>query len=167
MAKPTDSLRSAPPDVLFKEASRQWERHNYKRGLQLFLLAAKAGDKSAPLNIGYAYDVGKGVPKSRHHALRWYRKSLDLGNAVAASNIATIYRDEGKIRTALRWFSVAAERGDSDALLEIGKLYAGPLRDPRKANDAFRRLLRSSDITEESREQTLRLLEVVRASNLE
>ena len=66
----------------------------------------------------------------------WYRRAVRQGQAAAANNIGTIYRDEGRLRLAIRWFAKAADLGDGDALLEMAKLYAGPLDEGPNARRA-------------------------------
>lgn len=46
-----------------------------RRALQLFLEAARNGDKAALLNIGYFYDKGVGVKRDRTKALYWYKRA--------------------------------------------------------------------------------------------
>lgn len=124
----------------------------------LFLSAAEAGDTGAQLNVGYLYDTGQGVRASRTQALYWYRKAFRQGKAEAATNIAAIYRDEGRLRLALRWFEKAVALGDSDALLDMAALQGGPLKDAASARRLLSRVLRSKRVNADSRERAERLL---------
>ncbi|HYH98609.1 MAG TPA: hypothetical protein VD972_21835, partial [Hyalangium sp.] len=94
----------------------------------------------------------------RTHALQWYRKAVRGGEAAAANNIGTIYRDEGRLRLAVRWFEKAAAMGDGDAVLEVAKLYAGPLEEPAKARKLLSRVRTSKRATADSQEEAARLL---------
>jgi TPR repeat protein len=145
-------------DTLFAQASRLLERRRIKEAFQLFLEAAQAGNSSAQLNVGYFYDTGQGVSRSRAQAGYWYRRAVRQGEAAAANNIGTIYRDEGRLRLAVRWFGKAADMGDGDALLEMAKLYLGPLEEPTKARRLLTRVLASKRATLDSQEQAERLL---------
>jgi TPR repeat protein len=148
----------APADTPFSEASRLLERGRVGEAFRLFFAAAKAGDSRAQLNIGYLYDTGQGVSRSRTHALEWYRKAVQRGEAAAANNIGTLYRDEGRLRLAVRWFEKAAAMGDGDALLEMAKLYAGPLEEAAKARKLLTRVRTSKRAAADSREEAARLL---------
>jgi TPR repeat protein len=153
------AAKSPPADTRFAEASRLLERGRIEQAFRLFLEAAKAGDSSAQLNVGYLYDTGQGVSRSRTQAVYWYRRAVRRGEAAAANNIGTIYRDEGRLRLAIRWFSTAADMGDGDALLEMAMLYAGPLEEPAKARRLLSQVLRSKRAALDSQEQARRLLD--------
>jgi uncharacterized protein len=128
------------------------------RGFRLLRRIAAGGDLSAHLGVGYCYDVGLGVRRSRADALRWYRRAAAHGVGAAAGNIGCIYRDEGRPRLALRWFRKAVAAGATDSLLDIARLNVDTLKDLRSAREALRRLVREQDITEETREQGEELL---------
>ena len=130
------------------------------------LAAARAGDTGAQVNVGYSYDVGQGAPRSRTKALYWYRRALRNGVAYAATNIGTVYRDEGRPKLAERWFQKAASLGDDDAWLDLAKLYLGPLQNAAHASTALTRLLVSTCITMASREEGARLKADVTALTL-
>ena len=85
-------------------------------------VGAKAGDRSMQLNLGYFYDTGRGVRRDRERAMYWYRRAYRRGDASAANNIGTIYRDEKRWVLALRWFGRAVDLGDPEANLAIAKI---------------------------------------------
>ncbi|MFL5346518.1 MAG: tetratricopeptide repeat protein [Hyalangium sp.] len=149
---------SSSEDTGFAQASRLLERGRIAEAFRLFLEAAKAGNSRAQLTVGYLYDTGQGVSRSRTQAMSWYRRAVRQGDAAAANNIATLYRDEGRLRLAIRWFEKAAALGDGDALLEMAKLYAGPLEEPAKARRLLSRVLKSKRAAPDSQEQAERLL---------
>jgi hypothetical protein len=145
----------------FPEASRLMERGRIEEAFHLFFEAAKAGDSRAQLNVGYLYDTGQGVPRSRTSALAWYRRAVRGGEAAAANNIGTIYRDEGRLRLAVRWFEKASAMGDGDALLEVARLYAGPLEEPAKARKLLAKVRTSKRASADSQEEAERLLQTI------
>ncbi len=134
------------------------EKGRLEEAFGLFLEAAKAGDTRAQMNIGYLYDTGQGVRASRTQAMHWYRKAARQGKAAAATNIGAIYRDEGRLRLALRWFERAVALGDADALLDMAVLQSGPLKDAAGARRLLSRALRSKRVSADSRERAERLL---------
>ncbi|WP_224246712.1 tetratricopeptide repeat protein [Hyalangium gracile] len=150
--------RAGSRDTDFSRASQLLEKGRLQDAFRIFLEAAKAGDSSAQVNVGYLYDTGQGVSRSRAQAMAWYRKAARQGEAAAANNIGTIYRDEGRLGLAMRWFGKAAAMGDDDALLEMARLYAGPLEEPAKARRLLSRVASSKRATIDSREQAEQLL---------
>ncbi len=149
-------------DKWFHEASALWDEGRIKEAFRLFLAAAKAGDSSSQVNVGFFYDTGQGVKKSRTQAMYWYRKAARRGDAAAATNIGTVYRDEKRPRLALRWFEKAVALGDEGAMLHMARLYAGPLESPMKARRLLRKVLASKNVTEDSQEQAAQILEQLR-----
>ncbi len=152
------ATKGSSADTPFAQASRLLERGRIQEAFRLFLEAAKAGDSSAQLNVGYLYDTGQGITRSRPQAVYWYRRAVRQGEAAAANNIGTLYRDEGRLRLAVRWFGKAADMGDGDALLKMAKLYAGPLEEAAKARRLLSRVLTSKRASLDSQEQAERLL---------
>ncbi len=145
-------------DTLFRQADALMQRGRLEEAFRLFLRGARAGDSSCQLNVGYLYDVGRGVRRSRERALYWYRKGARRREGAAASNIATLYRDEGRPRLAARWFEKAVAWGDFDALLGLAKLYLGPLKDCARARRALSRIRRHrGHTTEHSQEEAAAL----------
>lgn len=154
-ARPASKRAATSP---LAEASRLLERGRVDEAFHLFFEAAKAGDSRAQLSVGYLYDTGQGVARSRTSALAWYRKAVRGDEASAANNIGTIYRDEGRLRLAVRWFEKAAAMGDPDALLEVARLYAGPLEEPVKARKLLARVHGSKRTSVDGRKEAERLL---------
>ena len=80
---------------------------------------AATGDAVAQLNLGYAYDVGKGVPQDRAEAVKWYRLAAAQGDERAQFNLGVAYSDgEGVPQNyvqAYKWYNLAAAAGDITA----------------------------------------------------
>ena len=120
---------------IYLRAKRQQDKGDLKSGFRLLLTAAKLGDPGAQLSLGYTYDVGRGVRRNRAAAMHWYEKAYrsQRGWGIAASNIATIFRDEHKYPEAIRWFRRGVRYGDVDANLDLAKIY---LKNPRQQDKA-------------------------------
>lgn len=155
-------MDSAMTERWFHEACALWAEGQLKKAFRLFCRAAKAGDTGAQLNVGYFYDTGMGVRKSRTLAMHWYRKALRGGEATAATSIGTVYRDEGRLRLAIRWFEKAVALGDDHAMLEMAKLYAGPLKNPAQAKRLLSKVLSSKRVSVYSQEQARQLNQTLR-----
>ena len=133
-------------------------RRNARYSVRLFRRAAEAGDPTAAGALGYAYDVGKGIPGDKASALEWYRLAARMGSTTAASNIAMVYRDKGNLRRAHQWLLRTVEMGDGDAAVSAGYGYLygiGVRRDVSSARRMFRRALKGSDASPFGREEAL------------
>ena len=154
----TGKVRRMELEMKFNEACAHLDAGRNREAFRLLQEAAWAGHVASLLNLGYCFDVGRGVRRSRDRALFWYRKAVSKGDGAAANNIATIYRDEGRPRLAARWFQKAVSLGATDALLELARLYIEPFNDPAKARSALARVARARNVTEDTREQAKALL---------
>src|SRR5882757_2261991 len=115
--------KKGAPTELFIRANREEDQDNLRSAFRLFLAAAKAGDVNAPARVGYCYDVGQGVRSNPAKALYWYRRAYRRGDAIAAYNMGTIWRDRRNLRRAEEWFRRSVRLGHDDGHLDIAKLY--------------------------------------------
>jgi len=100
-------------------------------GLDPALLAkANAGDAGAQVQVGEAYEAGKGVAHDPNQAAAWYRKAADQKSISAELHLAELYRDgDGKkfprdMEQAAAWYRKAADQGDAGAQGTLGMLYS-------------------------------------------
>jgi TPR repeat protein len=146
------------------QASVAYDKGRYAPALRAFQALADQGDETAYFMLGYAHDTGRGVRRNRAKAMYWYMRAYKAAGAsagMAASNMATIYRDLGKARQELRWYERAAGLGDGDALVEIGIRHLsgkGTRRNPLMAVEHFKAALRSKHVTEAGRDTARQLL---------
>jgi TPR repeat protein len=152
---------STRADYFHLRAHERWASGRHLSAFRLMLAAAKLGDSSAMVNLGYCYDVGIGIKKNRDESIKSYTKAYRLGHAAGANNIGTIYRYENKAKRTFRWFSKAASLGDIDANLQIARICIEDLATPASAIPYLRRVARGmprAEVTESSREEALLLL---------
>jgi TPR repeat protein len=155
------SSRNSPKpdtDKLFVLADKKWSQGKVKSAFRLFLSAAKAGDRGAQTNIGYFYDIGIGTGRNKVAALYWYKKAYRRGDASAAQNIATIWRDQHKPKRALAWFRRAIKLGEDGSNLDIAKHYLQNELNLRKAIQYLVKVCQSDRVSEAEEEEALRLL---------
>ncbi len=150
--------RKREADALFIRADQELQRGNLLSAFRLFLKAAKAGDRSSKLNVGYCYDRGVGTRRDLAAALHWYKQAYRSGDASAANNIATIWRDEQKPKRALLWFERAVRLGDDGANLDIAKHCLKNDLDSAKAIKHLRRVCESDRVSESDSEEAKRIL---------
>ncbi len=120
--RPTNKSKA---EALFIRADSEEEKGRFHSAFRLMLAAAKLGDIGAQTNVGNYYDNGKGVRRNRSAALYWYKRAYRRGEAAAAHNIGTVWRDAENFKRAMYWFqrAIAMNGGeDGDASLEIAKL---------------------------------------------
>jgi hypothetical protein len=55
-------------------ACRLADQHRYREAFRLLLRSGRNGDSRVYLNLGFAYDVGQGIRRSKAKALHWYRR---------------------------------------------------------------------------------------------
>jgi len=91
------------------------------------LAQAKAGQRSAQLELGRRYYGGDGVPRDPAIAARWYRQAAEAGDDQAQSALAMLlFSGDGVAQDqpqALRWWQKAATRGNAEAQANLGWFY--------------------------------------------
>jgi uncharacterized protein len=107
---------------------------------------AEAGNADAQLQLGLAYQEGKGVTQSYAEAARWFRKAAAAGYDPAQCVLGVAYQ-AGKgvaqdYAEAARWFRKAAQSGNADGGLLLGLAYKdgkGATQDYAEAARWFRK----------------------------
>lgn len=107
-------------------------------------------DPSAMFVLGHRYERGDGVPQSDLHAFQLYRRSADIGHAVAASFAGTSLL-EGKgvtqdAQTAIEYFRIGADGGFAFAMHSLGVCYLDGVGVPQDPSEAFRWFSRGADL---------------------
>jgi predicted RNase H-like HicB family nuclease len=149
-------------NAAFSQADKNWEEGKLQSAFRQFLALAKAGDRAAQTNVGYFYDVGIGTRSNRVLALYWYRKAYRRGDAAAANNIATIWRDKHKPQRSLAWFRRAVRLGDAGSNLGIAKHYLQNGSNLRKAIAYLTKVCQSDRVSEAEVEEAARLLKAAK-----
>lgn len=133
-------------------------RRNLKKSFFLLCRAADRGHDVAACALGYAYDCGLGTVRNRNLALRWYKRAWRAGESAAATNIATVYRDERKHRIAFQWWKRSESLDDGDAAVDVGYCYQygiGTRRSVPLAKRMYRRAISSANISAFGREEAM------------
>jgi uncharacterized protein len=108
-------------DIEFR-AYEAWDGGNTRLAFELFAKDAASGSDGCLLNLGYCFDEGIGTVADKQRAMFWYKKAYRLGSSAAASNIAILYREQGRLNLTAQWFRRAAGLNDGDAEVELAKL---------------------------------------------
>ena len=104
--------------------------------------AADLGYHDAILAMGWFYLNGIGTPQDLDLARVWYTKSARTGEPIAMFSLGQIAYAAREWEAALRWLTMAAEKGHVRSLFWIGKMMwrgNGIERDKKEAMALFRR----------------------------
>jgi TPR repeat protein len=111
-------------DICYIEADLLDDRGQYTKALRLLLKGAKAGDTSCQILLGnYLSDGRKGIPIDRKRAIYWYKRAYEHGSSTGASNLAMLYRKQGDVDDAYRWYELAVKSGDNEAHLALARIW--------------------------------------------
>ena len=115
---------------------------------------AEAPANTAPTNAeiedwhqkGNKYCYGNNVPQDDAEAIKWYRKSAELGHAAAQYRLAFMYYCgsgvQENLTEAVRWYRKAADQGHAFAQHAIGECYSegtGVLKNDEEAAKWYRK----------------------------
>jgi TPR repeat protein len=94
---------------------------DYTTALKEFIAAGEAGSAQAQYMVGTMYDNGQGTAANDAEALKWYERAARLGFVRAQYDLALmLLNGEGMEKPdylqAYAWFSVAADKGDAEAI---------------------------------------------------
>ena len=89
------------------------------KALELWHRASELGYAVAYVNIGLAYDDGKGVEVNKNKAAHYYELAAIGGDEVARYNLALDEKTAGNIQRALKHLMIAVRGGDGPSLKEI------------------------------------------------
>ena len=64
---------------------------SYGQDFDEIKLLAEQGDVDAQHNLGYMYDIGRGVPENDAEAFKWYRLAAEQGNAKGLYLLGLMY----------------------------------------------------------------------------
>jgi TPR repeat protein len=142
-------------------AHKAWAAGNLELAFKLFSIGAVQGLDGCMLDLGYFFDEGIGIPIDKQQAMHWYKKAYRRGSSAAASNIAILYREKGRLNYTAQWFQRAARLNDGDAEVELAKLYMagiGVRKSITAAKTHLTKALATSYITQAGREEAEELM---------
>ena len=95
-------------------------RDDPKEAVRLFRLSAKQGNVKAQYNLGYMYEIGKGVPQDYREAAKWFRVAAKKGLAQAKFKLGWMYANGRGVPQdyvlAHMWISLSGLQGYQDAI---------------------------------------------------
>lgn len=123
----TELMPGAPAELL--KAVAAVNGGDVENGAAVIAKLAREGNANAAFGIGYCYQTGKGVQASLGEAEKWYRIAAEaehLGGRLALGML-TLSRSAGdtdKADEGIAWIKKAADGGQVDAQLQLGRFYA-------------------------------------------
>ncbi len=127
---------------------------NYTHAIKWYKKAAEQGYAYAQNDLGFLYEMARGVERDYQIAASWYRKAAEQGNASAQSNLGLMYYQGHGVqqddKSAVTWFRKAAEQGDVDAQVYLARMYKdgkGVKQDYKTAIVWYRRAAEQGDYT--------------------
>jgi tetratricopeptide (TPR) repeat protein len=106
------------------------------KALHWYRLAAEQGEMSAQGALCVLLSSGDKVALDFESAICWAKKAIAQGDASAAHNLGTIYRDLNRQTMAFRCYVRAVAMGDNDSLLNIGLCHLFGIGTKKNINEA-------------------------------
>ena len=117
-----------PNEQIFKDACKAYKKEDYNKAAELFSDAAALGHVGAMSDLGLMYAQGKGVPRIKQEAVKWWAKAAEGGEVKAQHNLATAYATGDGIQQsyedAIVWFRKSAEQGYYKSQYSLYKIYS-------------------------------------------
>ena len=111
---------AAPTWADYQAGVDAYHAGDYQTALKEFRPLADQGDAAAQNNLGYMYELGKGVSQDYQEALRWYRLAAEQGDPPAQRNLSYMYyHGQGVPQDyvqAYMWVTLAAAQGYAKAI---------------------------------------------------
>lgn len=122
-----------------------------KKAISLFEQGAKKGDATAQYFLGTAHDMGAGVEKNPAEAAHWFGQAASQNHAGGQYALSIMMTDgQGGLKAdpkaAAMLTEKSAQQGYYPAAMRMAALYIqglGVERDPNKAADWYRRVLKN------------------------
>ena len=96
---------------------------NHAKALELYHRAGEIGYADAYLNIGYAYQFGRGVEVDKKKAKYYYELAAMGGVIKARHNLGLIEEKAGNVERAIKHYMIAVRDGLSESSNNIKVLY--------------------------------------------
>jgi uncharacterized protein len=107
---------------------------------------AEAGDLEAQFRVGNAYDFGKGAPRDRDEAVKWYTMAAERNHSEAQNSLGSIFQEQKNYALALKWYERASLEGHALATNSLAYLYDLGLGVPQDRRRGFELYSRAADL---------------------
>ncbi|UXI66996.1 tetratricopeptide repeat protein [Tahibacter amnicola] len=100
------------------------ENGHFDEALHLFRTGAAEGNTDCMSALALMYDTGCGVIRDVRQSIYWDIMAIRRGSTLSLFNLAVSFRSLGRIRQTRRYFERSLAKGESEAALELAKLYS-------------------------------------------
>jgi TPR repeat protein len=134
--------------------------------------AAEQGDEDAQFYLGHMYLLGKGAPKDKAEAFKWWQKAAEQGHADAQYELARMYYEGYGVpwndatpsdgdREAIKWWRKAAEQDHTKAKAQhnLGVMYLNGQGVPEDKAEAIKWFRMAAEQGHEEAKRGLEILE--------
>ena len=131
---------------------QDWEKAN-----ELYLKGGELGHAGAYLNLGVAYEQGKGVEMNMKKAKHYYELAAMNGDIHARNNLGNVEGRDGNNHRAFKHFIIAARAGSKRSLDTVKEGYKGGHVTKDEYANTLREYQKSQDeVTSDARDTTVR-----------
>ena len=123
------SVNAQLSEKFYEMGLLQYQAKNYTKAVENFQEAAAAGHVKAVYSLAVCYQDGTGVPQNNTLALQYFTEAGNGGYDKAQVTLGDAYAwkrlgiKKKNYEEALRWYTLAAQQGNAEALYQIGRCY--------------------------------------------
>jgi len=136
-------------DVTFarcRRAAALFKAGNVDEGLPDIVRLADDGYAPAQTLLGWAYEVGRGVPLDAEAAMGVYRAAAESGYRVGQYYFGVFLYRRGDAAGGVEWIRRAAEQNYAPALYRLGRLYGAGTVAPKDETKEEKYMLRAAEL---------------------
>lgn len=104
------------------------KQNNLEKAIKIFEKVGELGKSDGYYNLGILYRKNKKI-KDLEKAKIYFEKCLDLGNAICAGGMGTVYEDLEDYENAIKWYTKGFELGSKESVTRLGLIYVEKLKD--------------------------------------
>lgn len=145
-------------DDLFMLADEYSDQGNHSVAFALFLRGAENGDRHAMSRVAVMLGCGEGCAINVDQSIAWDLKAIELGSSLSVLNLGITYRQRGDLLEACRYFELALSLGETEAALELARLYSVSKQESSRVWAYLNQVITSHTVSEDSIEEAQALL---------
>jgi TPR repeat protein len=112
------------PVAMWQMGGKRHDEGDYKSAFEYYTKAAELGDAKAHYNLSIMYDLGQGVEKDEKKQVYHLEEAAIGGNVLARHNLGCYEDRNGKMKRAVKHFTIAANMGHEDSMKALWKYHA-------------------------------------------
>lgn len=113
-------------EAQYRVGTRYYQKHNYRKALWFYSMAAKQGEPRAESAIGYMYQYGSGVPQDCYQAFSCYSEAVKKGLPEAQERLGRLYEcgmgTKRDMVAAIHLYQAAEKQGNLRARSDLKRI---------------------------------------------